>query len=387
MKNELEKLYEIIAISLSRTNLSRQKNRAAYLNKCSRSVISITGTLRSRIRLVVPGSENDKVKNCIGRVQGWISCLADIVFDYLPESAKRSAFSDEMRVGALEEILASLEGLIVFLEREFPDYFDRQQRIPEFRMQKLGTATREAGALLKRRLEESGISRELAEIISRAMELGGNAGRLRYRDLDYRGVLFSELFSTDVPDEQFVTRKLLYLDFNCPSFIDNYFSQIIGLAKEIPNIADRIEFYSLQIKKHNQLITKAGYTYDPASPGICSQLVSWISEELYHQERCLQLQLASKVQQNPSFPIPTKVQTSLSVSHLSLGLKLLIDAGVITNSNSSELIRMVARNFSTGKRENISEDSLRNKLYNVEQATIESIKELIIKMMNQVRQY
>jgi hypothetical protein len=91
----------------------------------------------------------------------------------------------------------------------------------------------------------------------------------------------------------------------------------------------------------------------------------------------------------PHLPSDTepKVHTSLSVAHLSMAVKLLVDSKVITNKNTSELLRMVAKNFKTDKQEQISEDSLRNKMYNVEKFNVDKMKGVIIGMLNQVRKY
>ena len=80
-----------------------------------------------------------------------------------------------------------------------------------------------------------------------------------------------------------------------------------------------------------------------------------------------------------------KIHTGLSVSQLALGVKLLLDAKVITNKNSTELMSMVARNFKTDRQEIISEDSLRNKSYNFETSTVEKVKDKIIGLLNIVR--
>jgi hypothetical protein len=49
---------------------------------------------------------------------------------------------------------------------------------------------------------------------------------------------------------------------------------------------------------------------------------------------------------------------------------------VIVNSNYTELLKIVAQNFKTDRIENISEDSLRNKYYNVEKGTADKMKDL-----------
>ena len=132
---------------------------------------------------------------------------------------------------------------------------------------------------------------------------------------------------------------------------------------------------------------KPGFAYRPQLPSIRDQIGTWITEELYFLEKRRQLNVPLNVLKSDEPVVTPKVQTSLSVAHLSLGLKLLMDAGVITNKNSTEVMRMVARNFRTEKRESISEDSLRNKVYNIESGTVEGMKDVIIGLLNLVRGY
>ena len=82
-----------------------------------------------------------------------------------------------------------------------------------------------------------------------------------------------------------------------------------------------------------------------------------------------------------------KIHTSLSVAHLALAVKLLIDSKVITHTNSSELIRMVARSFRTDRQEIISEESLWNKSYSFESTTVTKVKDQIVELLNLVRKY
>mgnify|MGYP003433826677 FL=1 len=127
--------------------------------------------------------------------------------------------------------------------------------------------------------------------------------------------------------------------------------------------------------------------YKPGLPPIRDQIGSWICEELYYlekQESILNGLAGSKKEVTAN---QTKVHTSLSVSHLALAVKLLIESKIITNNNSSELLRMVARNFRTDRQEAISEESLKNKLYSFESSTVNRLKDEIIGLMNLVRKY
>ena len=50
-------------------------------------------------------------------------------------------------------------------------------------------------------------------------------------------------------------------------------------------------------------------------------------------------------------------------------------------------VGLVSKNFRTEKSENISEDSLRNKSYNMESSAIEGMKNVIVGLLNEVRKY
>lgn len=150
-------------------------------------------------------------------------------------------------------------------------------------------------------------------------------------------------------------------------------------------INDQIDFYSLQIKLINQLPVKPGLVYKPGLPSLKEQLGNWICEELYYLEKKQKLILPATIQNDKNQVSYGKIHTDLSVSQLALGVKLLVDAKVITNKNSTELMSMVARAFKTDRQEVISEDSLRNKSYNFETSTVEKLKDKIIGLLNMVR--
>ena len=82
-----------------------------------------------------------------------------------------------------------------------------------------------------------------------------------------------------------------------------------------------------------------------------------------------------------------KVQTVLSVPQLSLAVKLLLDTGVIKSKHTSEVLRMVSKHFRTENSDQISEDSLRNKVYNIEPGSIEGMKNIIMGLWDEVRKY
>ena len=160
---------------------------------------------------------------------------------------------------------------------------------------------------------------------------------------------------------------------------------IMKTGDHFNTIHDQIDFYSLQMKLINQLPMKPGLIYKPGLPSIKEQIGNWICEELYYLEKKQKLFSPVIIQGKENQDNSGKIHTNLSVSQLALGVKLLVDAKVITNKNSTELMSMVAKSFKTDRQEVISEDSLRNKSYNFETATVEKLKDKIIGLLNMVR--
>ena len=79
--------------------------------------------------------------------------------------------------------------------------------------------------------------------------------------------------------------------------------------------------------------------------------------------------------------------TSLSVPQLGFFIKLLVDTGVVNNKNQTELLKTITKTIRTHRNETISLDSLRNKYYNVDKSTTETVKDKLFNMINQTKKY
>jgi len=177
----------------------------------------------------------------------------------------------------------------------------------------------------------------------------------------------------------------LYLNYNKLRLFNFYIQELKESGDHLNSVNDQIDFYSLQLKLINQLPVKPGLIYKPGLPSLKEQIGNWICEELYYLEKKHKLTFPVAMQRNNEFDNTGKIHTNLSVSQLALGVKLLVDAKVITNKNSTELMSMVAKTFKTDRQEVISEDSLRNKSYNFDTSTVEKLKDKIITLLNIAR--
>ncbi len=180
---------------------------------------------------------------------------------------------------------------------------------------------------------------------------------------------------------------LLQLNYNSRHFFQFYTKFLLENSQSSKSIPALTEYYYLQLKIINQLPQLSGTGYSTGKSIIKEQVATWLAEEIYFLEKKQHLEYfftSTKSDQATSYH---KLHTNLSVAHLSLAVKLLIDTGIIKHNNTTELMRMVAKNFRTEKSEHISEDSLRNKAYNIETTAVKGMQDVIVSLLNEIRKY
>jgi len=80
-----------------------------------------------------------------------------------------------------------------------------------------------------------------------------------------------------------------------------------------------------------------------------------------------------------------KVTTGLSVAQLACVLRLFFEEKIFLTSNQTESLQFFAAHFSSQKQPEISDLSLRTKYYTIEPSTINSVKDMLIGMINRTK--
>jgi len=397
LEYELKVLEHIITVVLNPSKLTLDKLNDEFLGECKLLAETEKERIMKQFTLMVfDESQESRIESYFRKHQAILIKLADIVFNYLqprgPESIYRLT-NENLILDFYKEISRIPEELLKFIEINYPGYFDREAKIPNSTWWLMAPEIKRNLRLIKKGLEKIELEERLINIICDPFENFLSAEKnITYRNLAYLKELQQVLLflirknKIEKANDQ-VCQLLLYRNFNSLRFYNYYINQLEERTRSFNTIPEQIEFYSLKIKLINQLQLKSGLVFKPGLPSIKDQIGSWICEELYFLEKRQRLLYQSPVQKNEEPANEPKVQTSLSVAHLALAVKLLLESKVITNKNSSELLRMVARNFKTDRQELISEDSLRNKSYNFESATVNRLKDEIIGLMNLVRKY
>jgi hypothetical protein len=113
-----------------------------------------------------------------------------------------------------------------------------------------------------------------------------------------------------------------------------------------------------------------------------NSLSIWLEEEIHFTEKKRQLTLMippgeMKIENEKEF----KVKTALSVSQLAYSVRLLKDAGIITNENKSELIRFFSKNFSSANTQNISSGNFKKDYFDFEKSAVTHVQGVLSKLL------
>jgi hypothetical protein len=322
--------------------------------------------------------------------------LADITFSYLQLNGPESIYLITPTASMLDfyqEMARIPEALLHCIEINFSEYFDMDMKIPDAKRWLMIPEILHTLKLEKKESKETEVPEDLIKITCSVMEdFLIPEKNINYHELAYlkgfqRGIHYFSERKDKIPGDEQKCQLLVFLNFNSLQFLNFFTQQFKEKEKSCTTNTERIVYYYLQLKIISQLPMKPGLIFNTGLPSIKDQIISWIYDEINYLEKEEQLLPYLPTEMPMEQMREEKVQTSLSVSQLSLAVKLLMDTKVISHHNSTEVMRMVARNFRTERRDTISEASLRNKSYSYDSGTVDKMKEVIKGFMNMMREY
>jgi hypothetical protein len=209
---------------------------------------------------------------------------------------------------------------------------------------------------------------------------------ITYQRINYFDILLKKIESLEIAEED--TEKLLIsalisINFNSFEFYYYFTDNVQNELDEIESENTKHQILSKYLKEINQIYAVSELALRPNLLSIKEQLISWLGEEiefLEKESRMLALLQQSKTQGEPEF----KIHTELSVAQLGYFLKLLVDTGIIKNSNQKDVIRFFSRNIRSKQTGMISQTSLNSKYYNHEESNVIVVKDFLIKMLNEI---
>jgi hypothetical protein len=391
LKFELKALEQLINVTVHPANLTRQHQNEItqeckwiLKTECEKAIEAFKSVLFT-------DTGQQYAEQFFRQHQIIITQLSDRVFQY-QEQVYLSNTADISIYGCFGEIMGKMEELLEYLEQFFPSYFDKSLKITEAKKNTLQPAIETILNAIERGLKRIGVADDLIKIACYAFtECIGPGKILSYQHLKYlksfekEFEFFCKESRTGDATEEFC-QFLISMNFNSFRFHNFLIKQMQEKCLQFHILAEQIRFLYLKLKLLNQQPLLHRLTLKPLLPPIKVQVGTWLNEELYFLEK--QLQLSRRISETlEDLPGDQKIQTNLSVAQLSFAVKLLVEARLIRHNNSTELMRLIARNFRTIGNEDISAHSLRNKFYNIESGTLSHMKEVMTGLIQLVRQY
>jgi hypothetical protein len=287
-----------------------------------------------------------------------------------------------------------LEDLLAFIEVHFARYFDTSSKVPSGLIYDTQKVLARIVLSLDTSLNDTGADPLLVKVlldpIKRVLMLESTTAKISYSRLSYIGRIHKELSNvfermdsaSSINDE--LRLVLLSINFNSRKSRAYFIQYIDRELGTVETRIEKIEILSLLLKQVNQVPVARGVGYHEHLASLKSQVKNYVAAELAYRERFKE----HCPDRNATVLLPTlgdfRIKFELSVPQLAFLVRLLLKVGVISNENVSELLRFIARHSVTKRSEEISVGSLRTKFYEVESATMDSVKRLLLQATNAI---
>lgn len=284
-----------------------------------------------------------------------------------------------------------LEELLSFVECYFAKYFDQDAKAPASHVAAAKKSAKENLKKFQTVLADLNADPRLADLLLRILKRmndKGNDSGITYRKVVYVKEVQKELsrllngVSTKDVDEG-LRQAMYYLNYNSYRVLTYHAHYITSLLDAAETRADKIEKLSFLLKTVNQVQVKPGLKYHPHGLSLKDQLNNYLVEELQYHERLLQESKNSPEASEPSLQ-GFKLKFTASVAQMAYLLKILIETKIVLNNNLSQVLHFLVKYAVTKRSETISHGSFRSKYYVVESGTKESVRNMLMTLVQYI---
>lgn len=301
--------------------------------------------------------------------------------------------ADQRRRQFYELFYPGLEELLLFVERHFTKYFDQDAKAPEGYIDIARKDAKVNARKLQKSLAPRAVDQRLVDlllhILKKIVDSKPDQG-ITYRKVMYAKEVQKELFrlverEVDVQDWDDELRQIMYyLNYNSVKVLTYHAHYISSLLDQAETRAEKIEKLSFVLKKINQSQVKPGIRYNQNGSALKDQLNIYITEEIDYQERLQQLSNSTSDRSPDSFLPGFKIKFEASVSQLAYLLRVFMETKFILNNNLSQMLHFLVKYVITKRSETISYGSFRSKFYSVETGTKESVRSMLVTMIQYI---
>ena len=386
MKYELDILESIIKDTIDSPGKIR-KQSDDYIQSVNADIERLQKTF---IREVFSLKNEKFVQLYIQNHQSALISLSDNIFKNLVHSESKNTHpkTDDFSVSDLQKLICrKIDNLLLFIRTRFPNFFNHDHEIPKHFQLEVQKELIENNQELYYRVESENNCTLLDISFYPLKKIQESNASVSFNTLIYINKLCHKINDsclTCSANSSNCTLKtsLIYLNFNSYRFFTYLTQEIKQEYAKKDTLHGQIEELSYQLKQINQMQVKPDFIYKPEHKPLNEQLANWLMEEIGYLEK--KMVLSSEITKDNKVQIDKdfKIVTENSVSQVAFFVKILVEAGAITNKNQRELIQFLAAKVKTKQTNQISPESLRTKYYYTDEGTKNVVKDTIIKLLN-----
>jgi hypothetical protein len=338
---------------------------------------------KERIRLqimeeVFNAREERTLELLIDKYQSVFIRLIDQLYAYQQTNKKQQEY--KLLSKALYEYLNEL---LYFLQIHYAKYFNHFQKMPFIKMEHIKKELKPKLETIIAAFQRTILNEKLIRLIIQPLEQFISSNTITYNESQYMKAITGELLAIDTTVQEediiaIVKKILISINFNSPELTAYLINELDTLVADEESVQGKLRILKYQLKEINQVTIKPEYALHNDYSSLKKQIINWLNEEIlfYQTEQAVVIAMPNPVVSD------TKIHTSLSVPQLALLFRLLKEEQLITNTNQSELLKVVSGCFTTMHKESFSYGHLHGKYYKIEQHTKRTVYDMLIRLLH-----
>jgi hypothetical protein len=396
---ELRTFEKLINEILQAGNLTEVISNTANIPEWRKTIFSEKERILNQFAQTVYNSKENQRIIYIRHHQKSIIRLADKVYQYLlpkePEDIYKLSPETDLS-NFCKEVFQCLEGLLQFIEENFKEYFNLDEKVTDVYLQITQQVLGKQLKLLRHQLKKGKVDKRLQKIALWPITSFCKKEKVSYRQLLYIKQLVRGLvYLTPNPSpkgEGKISRKivglLIYLNYNTGEFVSFCLAKIVDTINALTNQKERIAKLIECRKFFRQMRVRPGIGFRLLAETAKEQICGWINEEIHYlEEKHPLLSVAPLIKDDDIIRDEEKLHFSVSVHVLGILARAAHDSKLILNKEGTTVFENISKYCSTIKTKSPSAGSMDRKSHEAERSQKEKAILVLQEMIGRIMEY
>jgi len=305
------------------------------------------------------------------------------LMETISTSLPHELFTNPATENPLIQLYYLLYDLHVYLEKNCAAYLDFHCKISLIYLQSARQLFIKEIPVLRQLFSGTGITESAQKIILAPFEKVIQSDNVSFQRVHYLKKL-STLLQQLPPESttEHIDKLLLFMNFNNGYYVEYKLASLSENIKSFSTNDQQLIQIDWLLKINNQQREHPNYQYAHNLPSLKEQIREWLTYESTYLERKLLRPESPLLPEEVARWQAFKVKVDLSVNEIGYLLRLMMEHGMILNTNRTEVADFFAQYFAAKNQASISGVSLRQKLYSYLPSSAESVRDHLLGLFN-----